>query len=625
MANLSLPEVLNLLERPNNGASIERSRKHNERLRLHVDAAQDEKEVSPAYKTVLDGIEARLPAEKFKQFKQALEFPLPTVEFTASIFSELERGLYAENRYFKHEFYTPEFADEFEEYKVKIGCESFWRKEAFEASKNAINSFLIVDLPQETIGERAQPYFYLLDIEHVIDVDVKPDNVAEYIIFRQDAARNKVCVFDDTYFRVLTRPDVDSPYVLTSEVAHSLRTESGELIAGLGYCPARTFWSTRLTKTDKIQRKAPLTGSLGKLDSLLFWETGLINFEATGIYPIYWEYFDKDPKHLNEKGEACQSGKFVHTNIVVVPDLTVPSGKKEFIQTYTTPCGECIKSKYIGPGSVKRVSAPNNSTDADLREPLGIIETPVTSLEHASKRLTERKEEIHRNITGFAGEPGNDAAKNEKQVRSAFESRKNYVIAYKSNFEAADKWILDTLCKLMFGADFIGSTVFYGDEFYLQSAQELDEIYERQKKSGMPQYVLASTRRLRDETKYRTNEDMKLRQRILSELEPFPDVTIDASTISALTPDSIFLRMFPFDSVMLKSNFYNYILKFERENGPVVQWGNLLAYENKISIIQKTLLGYVNTDRESASAQFDRLPIGGTAAKPNGGPETGND
>lgn len=588
MANLSNDQVNKLFEAPKNKDMIARAIGQHERLRLHVQPALNEGEVSPAYKVFLKWLLEYLKNDKYNQVKQLLTFPLPTVDLTESIFNELSRALEGENGYMKFDFANDNAEEDFNNYITeKLKEEDFFLREGFETFKVAINNILIADLPTVQNGTLPEPYLYFLEPELLYDVDINFKGVIEYVIFNE--GDNTRYVFDDSFYRTYTRKDKTDLFILKSIVQHSTFDAAGERVSGLGYCPARLFWDIPQTSPEILQRKGPLTGKLGKLDKLLFWDISTEYYESYGTYPIYWEYDNDDSCDYEDgAGNHCTGGFITGAalNGAILDKVA---------------CPKCAKNNYVGPGSVKRIEPPADNQDADLREPAGIIPVDVPALQNAQERLQKRYDDLYVAVVGKGGEPKNEQAKNQKQIESGLNSKENVLLNIKGAWERMRKWGLDTVARLRHGEAFIGSTVIMGDEFYLVDEADLQEQYLTGKEKGMPNYVLNEALKTLQQTKYKSNPEQIQRINILAELEPYPDYSAEQlTTMNAAMPG-----MLNPDKLMLKTEFSAYIRRFETEELDLVRFGIKLDFKNKISLIKQKLQSYVQEDKIIASAWAD--------------------
>jgi hypothetical protein len=222
-----------------------------------------------------------------------------------------------------------------------------------------------------------------------------------------------------------------------------------------------------------------------------------------------------------------------------------------------------------------------------MRNPVQVLPAEITSLEYCRSEVARLKNEIIKECLGVGGEPNTDQAQNEKQVRSAYESKVNILNQFKENPEENEKWTKETLFILRYGDSFIRSTVSLGDDFYLTTIQELSEEYKLYKDTGRPEYELAAKREQIYSTENKNNPDRLTRYKILEDLLPYPDLKL--AEVKALGFDLLYPLEF-----ILKADFNSFIRRFEREQAPIEVFGSLLNYDSRINLIKQKLEEYGN-------------------------------
>ena len=95
---------------------------------------------------------------------------------------------------------------------------------------------------------------------------------------------------------------------------------------------------------------------------------------------------------------------------------------------------------------------------------------------------------------------------------------------------------------------------------------------------------------------------------ILAQLEPYPDFSI-ADCVSAQ------VNLYDYENYLLKIDFINFVLRFEREQMSIIEFGSAISFSEKISIIKQKLLSYVREQNNNATAP----PIPRTVSGGNGG------
>jgi len=485
-------------------------------------------------------------------------FPVPTNNVVDAISDEYSKVFNAQNSFFGYDFENSEYKQIFIDYLEKCNDKDFWQTEVFGAMLTGINSIVVVDLEinQETV--LPEPYKYLLDISRVVDVEVDRNGQIEYLLFKEGA--DKLAAFDAASYRVFTKNDAGE-YFLTSEMPHDL-----------GYCPASFMWADNLDTRNGIVKQSPLSSILSFLDKYLAKDVSKDCLDVYAAFPIYWAY-EGECDYENEEGAKCNSG------------FTLYEKDRRRLE----PCPACAKSSLTGAGSMLRVPIlVSDSTQSypDLREPAGIISIDKDSLTYNTDEIIRMEAKIIEIATGKIRNISSKEAINEDQVKSQFESQTNILRYIAQNLEKINTWTCNTVARLMFGDQYLGCTINYGNEFYLQSLEDITKDYQTGKASGLPSYVLLSKRKQIEELQSKNNPTERDRLNILKYLEPYADLT--PQECKSLSIDQI-----DFEGFALKVNFVTFIHKFELEYGDIVEWGSALSLKTKIDKINQKLKEYV--------------------------------
>lgn len=550
--------------------------RHQNRIRFH---AQTELSASLAQPTAdfLAFVSNLLPHDKFKLFKEMFRYPLKTNEVTGICFDKLSRVFDGRNPAFEYDFASPEDRDDWEDYRrSRLHEPDIWHTEGWERFKTDINSVLVVDLPEHQDGERPEPYFYWLPIDCVLDWDGHGDDL-DHIVFTTDHDK-RIAVIDDTSYRIYTRDAGRNIGSLVSEHPH-----------GLGFCPARFFWQDAISLRDPYIKQSVLTKELESLDWYLFFHISKRHLDLYGSYPIYSGYEQSCDFSNAENGDYCDGGYL--------------KNKQGYYKLDTAGlpcrCPKCGDKRIAGVGSFVEVPIPVEG-QPDLRNPVQMLSVDRSSLDYNVSEEERLKDDIIASVVGMQEEQMSTQAVNESQVRATFESQSTILNRVKKGFEAAQKFVDDTICRLRYGASFSGSVINYGTEFFIYSASELWERYKTAKESGASESELDALQNQIIETEYRTNPAKRHRLMLLSELEPYRHLTRDE--MLTLYREGVVTS----DELRLKLNFMALIRRFERENTNILEFGSAIPYERKIEIIKATLDGYAKesaTDKENEETE----------------------
>lgn len=565
---LELNQIKQILQKPTKRQTIQRAVNMQRRLRFHTETNVAVSDINQPTTIFLDWVRQLLPKDKFNIFLQLFKFPLPTPAVVEDVYRELERVFYSRNSSSSYQFTDSELAEDWSQYKKNnLNEPEVWKTTGWKRMQVSPNSILVVDLPQVQTSLRPEPYFYWLEIDAVIDYQTfrLDENQFEWLIFKQP--EHRIAVFDDTSIRVYQLNEKNEIQSLISEAKHDL-----------GYCPARFFWSTQLNEKNKDLKKNSITKELSNLDWYLLFSISKQHLDLYAPYPIYSAYEADCNFENNETGDYCDGGflRNAKGEYKILNDGTVEK----------CPC--CSEKRIAGPGSFLEVPIPNQSEGiADMRNPVQITTIDKDSLNYNVNECARLKNEIVISVVGSGGTVSEKEAINETQVTANFESKTSVLNALKTNFELAQKFVEDTVCKLRYGDAFISSSVNWGTEFYVFTVTELYSKYKQAKENGASNSELDAISQQILEVEYRNSPLVLQRMLILKQLEPYPHKTLDE--VLKLYEKELLNE----NLVKLKINFNTLVEKFERENINIIEFASNKPMREKIDIINKKLLEYV--------------------------------
>lgn len=575
---LELNQIKQILQKPSKRQVIQKAVNMQRRLRFHTETNIAVSDINQPTTIFLQWVKTLLPKDKFNIFLQLFKFPLPTPAVVEDVYRELERVFYSRNSSSSYQFTDSELAEDWANYKKdSLNEPEVWKTTGWKRMQVSPNSILVVDLPQIQKSSRPEPYFYWLEIDAVIDYQLSTfdDNAFEWLIFNQP--NHQIAVFDDTYIRVYQLNEKNKIQSLVSEASHDL-----------GYCPARFFWSTQLNEKNKDLKKNPITKELSNLDWYLFFALSKQHLDLYAPYPIYSAYEADCNFENNETGDYCDGGF-----------LRNAKGEYKILNDGTVErCPCCSEKRIAGPGSFLEVPVPNQSEGvADMRNPVQITTIDKDSLDYNVSECARLKNEIVISVVGSGGTVSEKEAINETQVTANFESKTSVLNALKTNFELAQKFIEDTICKLRYGDAFISSSISWGTEFYVFTVTELYSKYKQAKENGASNSELDAISQQILEVEYRNNPLVLQRMLILKQLEPYPHKTLD-EVIKLFEKGLLDEKL-----VKLKINFNTLVDRFERENINIIEFASKKPLRDKINIITNKLLEYVTEDRLTTATE----------------------
>lgn len=575
---LELNQIKQILQKPSKRQVIQKAVNMQRRLRFHTETNIAVSDINQPTTIFLDWVKHLLPKDKFNIFLQLFKFPLSTPAVVEDVYRELERVFYSRNSSSSYQFTDSELAEDWALYrKNNLNEPEVWKTTAWKRMQVSPNSILVVDLPLVQISVRPEPYFYWLEIDFVIDYELskQDENLFNWLIFNQP--EHRIAVFDDTSIRIYQLNEKNEIQSLVSEAQHDL-----------GYCPARFFWSTQLNEKNKDLKKNPITKELSNLDWYLFFALSKQHLDLYAPYPIYSAYEADCNFENSETGDYCDGGFLRNTKgeYKILNDGTVEK----------CPC--CSEKRIAGPGSFLEVPIPNQTEGvADMRNPVQITTIDKDSLDYNVNECARLKNEIVISVVGSGGTVSEKEAINETQVTANFESKTSVLNALKTNFELAQKFIEDTVCKLRYGNAFISSSVNWGTEFYVFTVTELYSKYKQAKENGASNSELDAISQQILEVEYRNNPLVLQRMLILKQLEPYPHKTLD-EVLKLYEKKLIDEKL-----VKLKINFSTLVDKFERENINIIEFASNRPLREKIDIITNKLLEYVTKNDTTGTAE----------------------
>lgn len=567
---LDLNQIKQILQRPSKKQIIKKASLMQKRLRFHTETNIAVSDINQPTTLFLDWVSHLLPKDKYNIFLNLFKYPLPTPAVAEDVYRELERVFYSRNSSSSYQFTDSELAEDWQNFKrSNLNEPEIWKTIGWKRMQVSPNSILIVDLPTQQNTFRPEPYFYWLEIEDVIDYETPDGTAINWIVFKQP--ENKIAVFDDISIRVYQLNEKNEISGIVSEANHNL-----------SYCPARFFWTTQLNEKNKELKKNPITKELSNLDWYLFFSISKQHLDLYAPYPIYSAYEADCHYENNETGDYCDGG-FLRNS----------KGDWKFLADGTLEkCPCCGNKRIAGPGSFLEVPVPNVSEGiADLRNPVQITTIDKDSLDYNVDECIRLRNDIIVSVVGSGGTVSEKEAINETQVAANFEAKTAVLNALKTNFEQAQKFVEDTVCKLRYGEAFISSSINWGTEFYVFTVKELYDKYKQAKDNGASEAELDAISQQIIEVEYRNNPLIMQRMIILKQLEPYPHKT--QNEVVTLFDKGLLDK----NKVILKLNFSSYIDRFERENINIIAFGTNLSLQDKVNTIYKKLLEYVTEEQ----------------------------
>ena len=565
---LSNSQVVKLLKKPSNSENIVEGRKYESRLRLYTET-KFEKDLSKEtswseYKKFLMDILSKAKYDKIMKF---IQFPLPVVDITESILSDIYKVFEARNRYFSTEIKSSTDKANIQPLLIELAYEKWIENHGKQVIKNKPNSIVVLDKDEE-----GKTYPILVESDRIrdyhIDYDSEFKGQLKYVSFLHseemvgDKKITYIAFYDAETYRVFeTEDNVD--FTLVTEQPHTA-----------GYCPAIFFVKHHLNETNEYNRKIPFSNSITKLQEWQVFDT----------YKFYADHYAPFPI-IEAPKEKC-SVPNCNDGVIVWEEEYVADGQVKNRKKHTE-CPRCKSRDLIGPGTVVRIEPKMDKDDPSESGVFKVMDSPVDSLEYVEDKLQSIEANIKLKTVGIDSVI-DDQAINEDQVQSTYESRINVLLKLKENFDHLYKWMTITTAKLFNPSVEIHVHANFGTEFYLLTEDDLHKKFETAKKIGLPETEVDMIYKQLIDTKYKGNPSKINRSMIVKYLDPMPF----ANKLEAKA--SLDAQLLSEEDYQFKLQLVNLIDRFEMEQAPLVAFGENLDPWAKIQKIKEILKSYIN-------------------------------
>ncbi len=596
MAILQESQVREILKEPRNSDQISKAKRLEDRVKLHAEAIVDNEELHSRFESFRNWVAAILPSDKMEAFCTLWTSPVETNELTESIFKELSRVFNAENPYIKHNFKDSDTRTDFEMFLASIDDERFWRVDYWNEIQCDMNSIVVVDLPAAQTTPKPEPYYYLLDIAHCLDIDVNKKGHIEYILFWTSEKGIILFIDDANYVKFRIPVNEANQWDFEKAVLESVTPHN------LGRVPAKPVYFNPINKKQLIVNHNPITKSLGALDWLLFFEVAKKFLETYAPFPIYATYA--------ELNDTIMPGSNMGEEDLSVGVQLAP-GERIYAQTGPKRSSNEDNRRLTGPGTIQRYEPPRDNQDSDLlANPVQVIPAEKVSLEYCDSAVRKLNDEIFGNCVGRGGDVLNNQAANELQVQSTFESRINVLSGVRGRVEECRKYIYEVMAQLRYGPLFVGTDLSLGDVYYLSTVKDQQEELKTSREIGIPNYEIQNQINAIYRNKYRDQPEILNRNEILSQLEPYPGLAI--KEVAELVAKGLASK----EKFLMKIEFESLIKRFEREQMNVVDFASARPLQTKLDIILKKLKEYVQAENDSGEQEQQPGPPNPGAPSP---------
>lgn len=541
MEKLSEKQIKKLLEERPNKKLLDAAIRHENRLSLHSEMIVHKEHLSPYYTQLLLWLGSEqpelLPKDKIERFKQLCTTPIATLGLTDAIFADLSRIFTGVDAFYRCDYKDPDTVADWLDYRD----DEFWKVQGFAAMKSAINSVWVAEIPAIQKGAYPEPKNRLINIRNIIDIENE-----------ERSGNTRHCCFTSGDILFIYDPVAIRAYDYKDG---KLGTKLADVNHGLGYTPARMFWSDAITTNDPINKRAPLTPVLSDLDWLLVHKTFKKYMDMSNAYPIVAAYEQSDDfendRRDNDQGRTHEQKANTNYN--------------------------------MGPGTYWGVRPPLQGEPDLMSNPVKLISPDVATLEFHVTEEERLSSNILKRVVGVDSE-ATKMAQNEKQVMSGFESRTSVLRRIAHNFERIQTFADTTLFTLRYGKN-PDISVDMGSRYFLRTTDDLIADLADAKEKGAHDAVVDMLSNEVIETKFRNDKSGYERAMIVRALDPLPDKSVK-DAIEIYKEGGIDKVNF-----VIKCNLTAFVHRFERDFAPL----NVFAPDNsKIDLIKEQLKVYAN-------------------------------
>lgn len=552
---LEISQIKKIIQKPKNQGLVQEARRQEERIKFHCETVLDRSTLNSAANGFLRFVENLLPRDKYATFLSVYKYPVDTVRLTGKTFQTLSQVFESRNPVLSIDMVSEDLIAGAKNYIRDQ--KKFWSTEGFNAMKSRINAFVVVDLPEQQTSDYPEPYQYFVDIDKVIDY-----SLGEYLIFEPEPER--VVVVDDESYQVYSYKDRDFDKMILERISYH----------NLGKTPFNFFWDEDISARKRGIKKSPISDWLGQLDWILFYQISKKCSDLYAPWSIYWGYI-QDCDYVDDlAGHKCENG-FLQNN----------NGHYLHNHDYSLKKCPACSDRIAGVGAFIDVPPPQPGEDA-LVPPAGIIKADVMSLEYNVKELARLETEFYQGITGVSLDLLRGTAINEKQVLSMFESQKQALTYIKNNFENIINWTESIKLELRYGSSFNSFFHSMGTEWYLIREDVLIDMYVKAKKEGLDSSVLDFLQDQIFETKFKNNPNKLRETKVMLDIDPFRHLSLNQAR--EMYKDGVIEA----HDFFIKANLSSLLMRFVRENGSIITFGEAIGYDRKIENIKDTLKTY---------------------------------
>lgn len=505
----------------------------------------------------LNWVKAVFKVDNFLTFFKYFRHPIATTSLINDrIRDPLSRVFFAEDSFFNYSI-RGEAVQEPEGLNPKK-----FNKDIFDRLLYRHNDIILTDL-----SDINKPFRQIIKIENVVALESSDSTIKKIGIRAVNESGQKGFLYVDNERYAF----YDTNYKFVNEVFHDL-----------GKCPANYIAAERFSDDD-IVRKSIFSHSLEKFEEYVFLKTIQRMTEPNGAIPTVTMLETKEIDANNLEIHPQDSKEPMIANEI--------AGQKSDIQRQVQGKGNPLQV-----GTIAKVSAPKkNDGSLDMEAVTNFLNfffIPTEALEYLNRRIKEIEQHIIVNILGDFTEV-NEAAKNELQISKSYVSKQDKLRGFSKELTRIRNLADYDFLGLQFGADNVKVDCFYGSDFFIETENDLFDLFDKSPNPIERRNILLRLAQNRGKFK----ESSETRDYIFYTLIPYVS---DKDFADAMSMGNIDPIIFTF-----QTRFNHWINMFEAVYGDIVVFWNSLDAENgeKIVLINNLIIDLINKEMPKQEAQ----------------------
>ena len=501
----------------------------------------------------LNFVKSVFKTDNFMSFFKYFRNPLPSAELiNERVKVPLSRVFYSEDSYFKYTIKN-KVLDTVEELDSLNFDETIFNTLLF-----GYNNILVTGLKDINT-----PFREVISIDNIVSIESK-NSVISRIAYSAE-------------FQVEDKTEKGWLYMDDKDYIFYYNGGENNIIVhhDLQMCPADYIAKGSYGKTD-IVRESMFTFVRAKFEEYVFLKTLQRMTEPNGAIPVVTKL---DTKIANSggdiKGESDKEP--MSSNLIggqAAEYYSEVNGKGSILQT-----GSII--------NVPIIRKEDGSIDMDaVTNFLNFFYIPTEALNYLRERINEIEQSLIVSLLGDFSE-GNDSAKNELQISKSFVSKQDKLRVFSLEMSRIRNLSDYKFLALKYGKDNVTVDCFYGSDFFLESQDDLFNLFKESPNAIERKDLLVKISR----NKNRFNKLKMEREILLYDLLPYcSDIDFDKAITRGL--DSTTFEY--------QTRFNYWIGIFEAKYGNIVMFWKEIEGDNseKLVLINKLILNIINEEND---------------------------